>query len=109
MAEPATTGEVRDFLAAVMTSIKDGSMTLGQAREITNAARAITESLNTDVKIARTLLDTGLQAANLGAIPIGRGKAIPLSEVQQNVVQMVEHISPDDEQGISLALEQELE
>ena len=66
-----TTGELRQFLAKTMIEVKEGSIDIDKARNITKLAGQITESFYAEVKIAKTRVEAGEALTALGDMKIG--------------------------------------
>ena len=65
-----TTGQLREFLAKVLTQVLSGEIPAENARTITKAAAQINESFYSEVKIARAQLEAGKTVAKLGMLPL---------------------------------------
>jgi len=66
-----TTGELRDFLAEMMVDVKNGSLDLDKARNITKLAGQINESFYAEIKVAKIRAEAGEVMTGLGAMIVG--------------------------------------
>lgn len=66
-----TTGDLREFLAMMMTGIKNGDLGLDEASRITKMAGQINESFYAEVKVARVRAEAGDEMPALGQLKIG--------------------------------------
>jgi len=66
-----TTGDLRKFLAATIVDVESGDIDLDKARSITKLAGQINESLYAEIKVAKTLAETGKDMESLGNLSIG--------------------------------------
>lgn len=67
-----TTGELRKFLVDLMLEVRDGAADLDKASRITKLAAQVNESFYSEIKIARVQREAGVEAQQLGELPIGR-------------------------------------
>lgn len=67
-----TTGELRDFLAAMMVGVKNGDFDLDKARMVAKLAGQINESFYAEVKVAKVLAEAG----NTVSVRVGAGTTI---------------------------------
>lgn len=70
MAKITTTGELREFLCAMINGVANGTVDTEKARNVTKLAAQINESFYSEVKVAKTQLEAGREASALGALPI---------------------------------------
>lgn len=70
-----TTGELRAFLAEVMTEVRTGEIDIEKASRITKLAGQINESMYAEIKVARIRAEAGESMAALGAMPVGDDEA----------------------------------
>ena len=66
-----TTGELRDFLSAMMVGVKNGDLDLDKASRITKLAGQINESFYAEIKVAQVRCAAGDVMVDLGAMQIG--------------------------------------
>lgn len=70
-----TSGELREFLAQSMESVRSGELAIDRASQITKLAAQINESFYSEIKIARTSSEAGRKVAELGRLPIKEWRA----------------------------------
>jgi hypothetical protein len=68
---------MREFLANMMMGVKNGELSNDAASRITKLAGQINESFYAEVKVARTRVEAGEQAAKLGELVVGRQDELP--------------------------------
>lgn len=66
-----TTGDMRDFLANMMVGVKNGTLDLNKASQITKLAGQINESFYAEVKVAKIRAEIGEVMPALGDMKIG--------------------------------------
>lgn len=74
MAKIKSTGGLRTFLCDTLVAVADGSFDINRAREITKIASQINESLYSEMRVAKTQLELGREAATLGNLGLGKSK-----------------------------------
>ncbi len=72
MSKIKTTGELREFLATMLVGIKTGDVKHEEARAMTKMAAQINESFYSEIKIAKTQIEAGKAAVDLGTLPINK-------------------------------------
>lgn len=75
MSKIKSTGELREFLCSTINGVANGTFDIHKAREITKLAAQVNESLYSEVRVAKTQLELGKQAADLGALNLGTQEA----------------------------------
>ncbi len=76
MSNITTSGELREYLCAAISGVVNGTLDPDKARNITKLASQINKSFNSDVKIAKVLMESGKLAGELGKTPIKNTKGI---------------------------------
>lgn len=71
MAQIRTTGQLRQFLADTLLSVKNGQMDPDKARNIIKIAAQINESIYSEIKTARVMDELGKPPADMGNLKIG--------------------------------------
>ncbi len=66
-----TTGQLREFLASMMQSVRNGEIEITQAAQITKLAGQINESFYAEVKIAKVRAEANKEMSELGSLRIG--------------------------------------
>ena len=74
MAKITNTGELRAFLCSAINSVANGTMDVEEARNITKLAGQVNESLYAEVKVAKTKIELGQEAAKFGSLELGEDK-----------------------------------
>ena len=68
MAKLETTGDLREFLCSVINGVSNGTFDLAKAKEVGKLSAQINESFYAEVKVAKTQIDLGREAAELGLL-----------------------------------------
>ena len=71
MSKITNTGELRDFLCGAINGVANGTFDVNKAKEVTKIAAQINESLYAEVKVAKTQIELGAEAAKFGALNLG--------------------------------------
>jgi len=71
MAKITNTGELREFLCSAINSVANGTFDVNKAKEVTKIAAQINESLYAEVKVAKTQIELGNEAAKFGDLVLG--------------------------------------
>ena len=71
MAKINNTGELREFLCSTINMVANGTFDVNKAKEVTKIAAQINESLYAEVKVAKTQIELGHEAAKFGALELG--------------------------------------
>jgi len=71
MAKITNTGELREFLCSAINGVANGTFDVNKAKEVTKIAAQINESLYAEVKVAKTQIDLGNEAAKFGELKLG--------------------------------------
>jgi hypothetical protein len=66
-----TTGQLRSFLANMMSGILNGEIDISKAGQITKLAGQINESFYAEVKVAKVRAEAGENMPSLGDLNIG--------------------------------------
>jgi len=66
-----TTGELRDFIAQTMESVRTGGIALDKAAQITKLAGQLNESFYSEVKVYQAYITAGKVTTDLGKLRIG--------------------------------------
>jgi len=74
MSKITNTGELREFLCSTINGVANGTFGIDKAKEITKIAAQINESLYSEVKVAKTQIELGNEAAKFGALDLGEHK-----------------------------------
>lgn len=72
MSKIKTTGELREFLCSTINAVANGSMDTDKARNITKLAAQINESIYSEIKVARTMIELGRDSQPLGNLNLGK-------------------------------------
>lgn len=75
-----TTADLRKFLANAMLGVRDGSLNIHQASQITKLAAQINESIYAEIKTTAVMAVMGKESAQLGELALGEAvvmKALP--------------------------------
>ncbi len=75
-AKVKTTGDLRDFLAEIMTGVVSGSVDVDAARTAVKMAAQINESFYSEVKVQRTIAEAGGFPRTLGDLSLGNPNAV---------------------------------
>jgi len=70
-----TTGELREFLSALLLDVKNGTLELDKASRITKLAGQINENFYAEIKVSKVLLEAGSAVNKFGELPIGSIKS----------------------------------
>ena len=71
MSKITNTGELREFLCSAINGVANGTFDVNKAKEVTKIAAQINESLYAEVKVAKTQIDLGNEAAKFGELKLG--------------------------------------
>lgn len=71
MSKIETTGQLRQFLADCLVSVKDGKIKQDEARNITKMAAQINESIYSEIKTARVMFELGRESQAMGQMSVG--------------------------------------
>lgn len=71
MSKITNTGELREFLLSAINGVANGSFDVHKAKEITKIAAQVNENLYAEVKVAKTQIELGNEAAKFGALNLG--------------------------------------
>ena len=64
-------GEMRAFLCNMIHDVEQGKITAETARSIIKVSAQVNESLYSEVKVAKTQVELGEQAAKFGKLSLG--------------------------------------
>lgn len=70
-----TTGQLRAFLADMMVGVKNGHVDPDKASRITKLAAQVNESFYSEIKVAKTLSESGKAFSEFGDLPISAAEA----------------------------------
>lgn len=70
MAKITTVGDLREFLCSTINGVANGTFDINKAREITKLAGQVNESFYSEVKVAKTQLEMGRKASELGKLNV---------------------------------------
>jgi hypothetical protein len=65
-------GELREFLVNMLIGVKNGEVEADKARNIVKLAAQVNESFYSEIKIAKTRMEAGQSAHDLGLLPINK-------------------------------------
>lgn len=71
MAKITNTGELREFLCSAINNVANGTFDINKAKEVTKLAAQVNESLYSEVKVAKTQIELGKEAARFGELKLG--------------------------------------
>ena len=63
-------GQLRKFLVTAMEQVRDGTMDVQQAAQLTKIAAQVNESFYSEVKVSRLRAEAGEAMPKLGQLPI---------------------------------------
>lgn len=69
-----TTGQMREFLAKIMSDVQTGEIDLDKASKITKLAGQVNESFYAEIKVAKVRTEAGEQMTPLGDMPINKSE-----------------------------------
>lgn len=69
-----TTGELRDFLAVLMTGVCNGTIGTDVAMRATKIAEQINNNFCAEIMVARARYDAGQTVTRIGDLPLGVAK-----------------------------------
>jgi hypothetical protein len=70
MSKIKTTSELREYLLSAITLVGNGTMDSDKARNIVKLAGQINENLYAEVKVAKTQIELGSEAAKFGTLDL---------------------------------------
>lgn len=70
MSKITNSGELREFLCSTINGVANGTFDITKAKEITKLAGQVNESFYAEVKVAKTQIELGREAAELGELNI---------------------------------------
>lgn len=68
------TGQLREFLANMITGVRDGDVKIDEARAIVKVAEKINESFYAELKVAQVQSQLGRKVAELGGLVLNTNK-----------------------------------
>ena len=71
MSKITSTGELREFLCSAINGVANGTFDINKAKEITKISAQINESLYAEVRVAKTQIELGNEAAKFGNLALG--------------------------------------
>lgn len=74
MAKITSSGELREFLCSCINNVANGTMDANKARDVTKLAGQVHESLYSEVRVAKTQIELGAEAAKFGTLPLSAPK-----------------------------------
>lgn len=66
MSEIRTSGQLRKFMLDAMQGLKDGTMEVEKARNLTKMVAQINESIYSEIKVYKVQLEAGMELGKMG-------------------------------------------
>ena len=74
MSKITKSGELREYLLSAINMVGNGTMDAAKARDITKIAAQVNERLYAEVRVAKTQIELGAEAAKFGDLDLGVNK-----------------------------------
>lgn len=68
MSKITNTGQLREFLCGCINGVANGTFDAAKARDVTKLAAQVNESFYSEARVAKTQVELGREAAELGKL-----------------------------------------